>query len=279
MRIVPHGGAASFLERALPWLMEAEAENNLTIGIALGRAEGDPPGEAPAFFATVEEGDRVVGSLFRTPPHMLGFGPMPLEAVPLVDEMAATRWDSLPGAVGPGPLVEAFSELWSARRGVRARVEMRMGIYSLERVEYPDPAPAGSMRTPRPEERALLVEWMEGFENDTGIFSTGAEAMVAQMVQAGALRIWEDGGRPVSMAGASGATPRGVRVGYVYTPPELRGRGYAKVLTAAFSRELLAEGRSFCFLYTNLADPVSNGIYQRIGYRRVGSATAVRFED
>jgi GNAT superfamily N-acetyltransferase len=278
MRIVPRNTAHDFLERALPWLMEAEAENNLTIGIALARADGDPPGEEPAFFATVEDDARVVGTLFRTPPHMLGFSPMPLEGVPLVDEVAAARWDALPGAVGPEAPVESFAKLWSARHGVAARVEMRMGIYHLQQVAYPDPAPAGAMREPRIEEKPLLVEWMEGFERDTGIFSTGAETMVARMLEAGALRLWEDAGRPVSMAGASGTTPRGIRIGYVYTPPDLRGRGYAKVLTAALSQRLLDQGRRFCFLYTNLADPVSNGIYRRIGYEQVATAVAVRFE-
>jgi predicted GNAT family acetyltransferase len=80
------------------------------------------------------------------------------------------------------------------------------------------------------------------------------------------------------MAAASGSTPNGVRVGYVYTPPPLRGRGYAAAVTAALSLLLLESGRRFCFLYTNLADPVSNGIYRRLGYVQVSDATAFRFD-
>ena len=42
---------------------------------------------------------------------------------------------------------------------------------------------------------------------------------------------------------------------------------------AQVSREMLAHGRRFCFLYTDMANPTSNAIYQRIGYRLVcGSA-------
>ena len=76
----------------------------------------------------------------------------------------------------------------------------------------------------------------------------------------------------VSLAGFGGRTPNGIRVGPVYTPPDLRGRGYASALTADLTRRLLAGGRRFCFLYTDLANPTSNSIYQRIGYRPVSDA-------
>ena len=91
------------------------------------------------------------------------------------------------------------------------------------------------------------------------------------------LVLWEDG-EPVSVAGYGGRTPNGIRVGPVYTPPELRGRGYASALVAGLSTMLLAEGRKFCFLYTDLANPTSNRIYEQIGYERVCDSAAIAFE-
>ena len=64
----------------------------------------------------------------------------------------------------------------------------------------------------------------------------------------------------------------------MYTPPELRGRGYASAVTAELSAELLAEGRSYCFLYTDLANPTSNRIYQTIGYEFVCDSAEYAFE-
>ena len=63
----------------------------------------------------------------------------------------------------------------------------------------------------------------------------------------------------------------------MYTPPELRGRGYATALVAQLSSQLLAEGRRFCFLYTDLANPTSNAIYERIGYVRVCESAEIAF--
>jgi predicted GNAT family acetyltransferase len=95
--------------------------------------------------------------------------------------------------------------------------------------------------------------------------------------------LWEDEGEPVSFAGWGGRTPNGIRVGPVYTPPELRGRGYATAVTAELSQGLLDGrlfdgGRQFCFLYTDLANPTSNAIYERIGYRRVAESAEVLFD-
>jgi predicted GNAT family acetyltransferase len=64
---------------------------------------------------------------------------------------------------------------------------------------------------------------------------------------------------------ADGETPHGIRIGPVYTPPQMRGRGYASNLTAAASQDQLDAGRRFRFLFTDLANPTSNKIYRQIG--------------
>jgi predicted GNAT family acetyltransferase len=79
------------------------------------------------------------------------------------------------------------------------------------------------------------------------------------------------------MAGYTGPTPHGIRIGPVYTPPELRGRGYASALVAQMSQALLDAGRSFCFLFTNLANPTANHIYEEIGYQTVVDVDVYRF--
>ena len=84
----------------------------------------------------------------------------------------------------------------------------------------------------------------------------------------GAWLVWDDGG-PVSLAAYGNPTPSGIRVGPVYTPPELRGRGYATSLVAELTAERLAAGSAFCFLITDLSNPTSNVIYARIGYEPV----------
>jgi predicted GNAT family acetyltransferase len=92
-----------------------------------------------------------------------------------------------------------------------------------------------------------------------------------------ALWVWERDDHVVAMAGYVGRTPNGIRVGPVYTPPEHRRRGYATSLVADLSRWLLEQGNRSCYLFTDLANPTSNAIYARIGYRRICDAVEYRF--
>ena len=80
------------------------------------------------------------------------------------------------------------------------------------------------------------------------------------------------------MCQASGRTPHGIRIGAVYTPPEQRRRGYASAVTAAASQAQLDQGRRWCFLFTDLANPTSNRIYQAIGFRPIRDIIQIRFD-
>jgi len=136
----------------------------------------------------------------------------------------------------------------------------------------PRPAP-GHCREVDERDRSLLTAWCSAFHAEALPHTPPPDpAAAADLMLRRAGRVaylWEDAGEVVALAGAGGPTPRGVRIGPVYTPPDRRGRGYASNLVAEVSQRQLAAGRSFCFLFTDLANPTSNHIYQSIGYMPV----------
>jgi predicted GNAT family acetyltransferase len=67
------------------------------------------------------------------------------------------------------------------------------------------------------------------------------------------------------------------RVQLVYTPPELRGNGYASACVAALVQEELAAG-GLCMLYADAANRTTNAIYQAIGFRHVGVAVKLAID-
>jgi predicted GNAT family acetyltransferase len=69
-----------------------------------------------------------------------------------------------------------------------------------------------------------------------------------------------------------------VRVGAVYTPKEYRRQGFGSAVTIAATRQGLDDGAQRCILYADLANPTSNGIYLRMGYRPVGDSARLSFE-
>ena len=263
--------------------MQAEAEHNLILGLARRLTESTDGYDPPIYLATVEDADGVVGCAYRTPPYKFGLTGMPEEAVPFLVDAAADVYASLPTALGPTAVARCFAEHWSRKKGVRAREGMRQRIYQLDAVTPPaHPAP-GHLRLADANDVDLVTTWIDAFSDDTGARRSDARGsdprgQAERLIGKQALYLWEDE-RPVSMAGWTGQTPNGVRVSAVYTPPEYRGRGYATTCVAALSQRMLDTGLSLCFLYTDLSNPTSNSIYQRIGYRPVRDVTDFDFED
>jgi len=262
-----HDSARAFLERAEPWLLTSEARHNLILGLSYGAASrGQEAGQA--LYATVEADGDVVGCVVRTPPYKLLVTDAPTEAAEEIVRVVSSAYDRVPAVLGPPRVAEAIAEAWVARNGGAWRRGMEQRIYRLDRVVRPERTPGGRMRPAGPDDLALAASWGEGFARDTGQHFPAPVETVRGWTERGLLWVWDDDGAK-SIAVAHGITPRGVRIGYVYTPPEARGRGYASVLVAELSQRMLDEGRDFCVLYTDLSNPTSNAIYQRIGYQPI----------
>jgi predicted GNAT family acetyltransferase len=265
--------AGEFLERAGAFLLAREAVHNLPLGLC-SRLRTHPLlyGEKP-YFAVAVEGDDVVAAAMRTPPHNLILTAVDdLAALePLADD-AAAAFGSLPGVGGPREPVGRFAEIWETRTGAKAEVSMRMRIYEAEEARPPQGVP-GRMRAYEDRDRALVIGWMDAFVDEAMSEpppETSQEWLERRLDDPDSgILIWEVDGESVSMGGYGGSTPNGARIGPIYTPPELRRRGYASALTADLTQMLLYRGSRFCFLFTDLANPTSNSIYQQIGYRPV----------
>jgi len=121
--------------------------------------------------------------------------------------------------------------------------------------------------------RNLIVEWLVAFVDEAfageELFDAGEAAGRWIAGHGRTMWLWVDEGRVVSMSEVSGRTPNGVRIGPVYTPTEDRNRGYASNLVAEAAQGELDDGRQFVFLFTDLANPTSNHIYQAIGFEPV----------
>jgi uncharacterized protein len=269
MKLTRHESADGFLAQAGEFLGAREAEHNLILGLS-SRLQVAPLlyGEPP-YFAVVEEDGRVVGVTMRTPPHNLIVSEIDDHAAigPLVEDARAV-FGSLPGVVGPKEPAARFAQAWGG-----ARLELAQRAFQAVHVEPPSGV-SGRMRDYERADRELAARWMDAFAEEAlpePPPGTSEEFVDHREADPDAgLVFWEDEGKPVSMAGFGGRTPNGIRIGPVYTPPELRGRGYASALTAALTQRLLDGGLRFCFLFTDLANPTSNSIYQRIGYEPVG---------
>jgi GNAT superfamily N-acetyltransferase len=279
MRLDRFGSVGAFLRAAGPFLRAREAQHCLILGISANlRATPPDSTDEPPYLATVRDGRRVVLVAFETPPWQMILSevddPAALEII-----VADRKGLPLPGVVGPAEHVGAFARLWSEATGVDHRVTMRERLFRLTRVVPPHPV-TGALRVAGPGDRDVLAAWLVAFANEA--LGVDVPAVVVQderwfsAPDARTMCLWDDGAA-VSMCGISGPTTSGIRLGPVYTPPDLRGRGYASNLVAAACRRELDGGRRACFLFTDLANETSNHIYQEIGFEPVRDFDQYRF--
>jgi uncharacterized protein len=279
-------GVDDFLAAAGDFLVAREAENNLLFGIcsSIRTAGPDVFGEDPPRYAVVVDPfGEVMAATLRTPPFQQVLSHVDeLAAVDLIVGALSEAGDALPGVNGPKEAAARFAELWSERTGQRVQPGLAERIFRLRRVSAPRPA-SGRWRYAAESDRHVLADWLMAFREEAVPHQPPPrdfDGMVDRWINrvGRTMYLWEDEARPVSLVGVGGETPNGIRIGPVYTPPEQRGRGYASNLTAAASQDQLDQGRRFCFLFTDLANPTSNHIYQAIGYEPVTDVDEYRFE-
>ena len=264
-----------FLEGVGPFLEANEVENNLILGVTRDLALDASGLIRDPYFAAVCRGNDVRMVAFQTLPGRMAISretePDAVKALAKDVHEAALIVDAV---LGPEPTVERLAREIAALRDRRAELHMRQRIHELTVVVPPSRIPAGRLRLAVESDTTLIAEWLEAFQKEIGEPAPTART-AKYRIGAKELFLWDDG-QPRSMAGWSGPTTHGIRVNAVYTPPELRGHGYASATVAALSQALLDRGYRFCCLYTDLANPTSNAIYKRIGYEAVSDSSVYR---
>jgi len=185
---------------------------------------------------------------------------------------------SPPGVIGSRAVATRFASAWCAHTGCTSVVRTEQMIYRLDAVN-PIAYGPGALIQAAEAHLDLVAEWMIGFFEITPeghLEREDAHSRAEQSVGAGRVYLWCDE-VPVSMAWKTRPTRHGITVSGVYTPPALRRRGYATSCVAALSQLLLDEGYAYCTLYTDLANPTSNHIYQEIGYHPIQASIDYTF--
>lgn len=263
----------------LPWLTRDPVTNNVAYTLVEQRLAGAVPVEPDALWLRVYDGDDLIGVALRTPPWGLLVSPMPPAAVLAVAGALTAAGVGLPSVNGPVEVAAGVAEAYATATGTRAVPGTTSRLYRLGTLTPPAGVP-GSLREATAADRDLLLAWTHDFVADVDPDSTAQSAreVDGRLPRGGLIWLWEDAGEPVSMAWLSRPAAGAVRVSGVYTPPPYRRRGYAAAVTAAVSAVALERGATACLLFTDLANPTSNAIYQRLGYRPDGDWAQWRFD-
>lgn len=272
-----------FLEICRPVFEANEALYNLMLGISIRLVKNPLHYGSQPLLAAISDNDEIKLVALMTPPFKLQIAVLNddlSESIKfLVSKLQENGWH-VPGVIGEEKAVKVFSTYWNKITGTTSSEGMRQRIYELRTVQpidYPD----GAFRQAAIDDLELAVEWSHSFYVDC-FGDSGPpdidDSQIKAMIEAGNLYFWVDDD-PVSMAALTRPTEHGISLSYAYTPPQFRRKGYASAVVARLSQHALYEGREFCTLYTDLSNPTSNSIYQRIGYNAIADVIDVHFSN
>jgi predicted GNAT family acetyltransferase len=270
--------AAEF-EAGVGPLVRRELMCNMVATVLAAVRCGHYPSSRPVFAYALDRAGQPCLAALRTPPWPMLLGVVPED---LADQLV-TRWlerdPEVPGVSGPALDADRVAAAWSAISGRPSTPGMRQAAHATREIRDPPRPAAGALRLAGDADRPLLGEWMAAFMLEAlGIEDERVQrGLDAQMAERGLL-LWEVDGTPMCLVGVRPAVEGVARIGPVYTPRELRGRGYGSSATAAASRRALAAGAHTCMLLTDLANPTSNKIYADIGYVRFADFAMHEFQ-
>jgi len=269
-------------------LMRHEAQNMILLGNIMIGHEGKDKTEwrdpANWVMAAVSDANGIQLTALMTPPHNVALYATDNVLNPEAIRCLIDGWEGyeIPGVITEKALAEAFAEAYTAHKGMTFATAMSQRIYELTAVSPAVPQ-FGSLRLLEERDMHYFPYWLQAFYA-AGSYGS-AEMAIPQDVEfyryhlATKKRyVLENDGLPVSMAGFTRVMQTAIGVAFVYTPPYYCGKGYASSCVAQLSQLALEQGFTRCVLYTDLANPTSNNIYQKIGYVPVCDSLMLRFE-
>ncbi|HDR4604414.1 TPA: GNAT family N-acetyltransferase [Bacillus cereus] len=265
----------NFKKEVISFLEKNEQENNLILGVLqmvqqpifMGVAKQEE--EIAIVFLQTEEKKQIIVATSEV---------MGVDIKELAKELTKVYPD-IPGLIGNKKVVQKLAEEIAVLENKKMNVVMEQGVYALQQVKKKW-TEEGIFREINSDELPVIEKWIYQFCEDVNLPTTKEEAEQTAHTLITNHRLFglEIDGKLVSVAAKTRPTKNNITINFVYTPKEERKKGYASNCVAALSQRMLDEGYKTTTLYTDLANPTSNKIYQEIGYEQIAESVLIFLE-
>ncbi|MDK7471528.1 GNAT family N-acetyltransferase [Bacillus paranthracis] len=265
----------NFKEEVTPFLEKNEQENNLILGVLQMVHQ-------PIFMGIAKQGEEIAVVFLQTEEKkqiIVATSEIAEEDIVELAKKLAEVYPNVPGLIGNKKIVQRLAEEIAVLANKKTTVAMEQGIYELKQVKKKWNGDE-VFREVNSDELTLIEQWIYQFCEDVNLPTTKEEAKQTAHTLITNHRLFglEVDGKLVSVAAKTRPTKNNITVNFVYTPKEERKKGYASNCVAALSQRMLDEGYKTTTLYTDLANPISNKIYQEIGYEKIAESVLIFLE-
>ncbi|MRB21390.1 GNAT family N-acetyltransferase [Bacillus thuringiensis] len=266
----------NFKKEVIPFLEKNEQENNLILGVL-------QMVQQPIFMGVAKQEEEVAVVFLQTEEKkqiIVATSEMVEEAIVELAKKLAEVYPNVPGLIGNKKVVQRLAEEIAVLENKKMNVVMEQGVYALQQVKKKW-TEEGIFREINSDELPVIEKWIYQFCEDVNLPTTKEEAEQTAHTLITNHRLFglEIDGKLVSVAAKTRPTKNNITINFVYTPKEERKKGYASNCVAALSQRMLDEGYKTTTLYTDLANPTSNKIYQEIGYEQIAKSVLIFLEE
>ncbi|HDR8414357.1 TPA: GNAT family N-acetyltransferase [Bacillus cereus] len=265
----------NFKKEVIPFLEKNEQENNLILGVL-------QMVQQPIFMGVAKQEEEVAVVFLQTEEKkqiIVATSEMVEEAIVELAKKLAEVYPNVPGLISNKKVVQRLAEEIAVLENKKMNVVMEQGVYALQQVKKKW-TEEEIFREINSDELPVIEKWIYQFCEDVNLPTTKEEAEQTAHTLITNHRLFglEIDGKLVSVAAKTRPTKNNITINFVYTPKEERKKGYASNCVAALSQRMLDEGYKTTTLYTDLANPTSNKIYQEIGYEQIAESMLIFLE-
>lgn len=274
MKIIKYQNIEEFLNANEALLLEKESFHNLILGLAYGIRNKKIKTTKPLFYS-IKENEKVIACALRSNSDKpLIVTEMSVDGVDLLIQDLVNNNSELMAIVGEESSANYFKDQWTKIKNLNFKINIHLGVYECFKVVFPVII-SGEIIRATEEHKDILRKNIKGFLQDcfpdNPIVDDNIETLMNRHLDNNSLFLLKNKKKEiVSMAANTRSTLNGGTISLVYTPPTLRGRGYASSMVALLSGKIMSDGKKFASLFTDLANPTSNSIYQKIGFVKIG---------
>ena len=280
MKFEKYDNVKEFMNDNMKLIEEKEWLNNLMVGNCEDGLKNGTEGWVLARVTNDSKTELII--LNRKPWHLLFYSPTNNRTDELFEFIAKEVYKidkDILGVNGDKELARKFAKYYCKEANIKYEVQTEMRILLLEKIIKSKTNEEVTFRKAKFADKLTLIKYLKEFMKealDEKITDEQAEEKFNRYIEKG-YYVLENKGKIVSQAALLRDLKKGKCVSAVYTPKEERSKGYAYTLVYKISEKAFNNGAEYCVLYTDDTNPISNHVYEKIGYERKVDCEDLRF--
>ena len=269
MEFIKYNNIDDFMKENFELILEKEWLNCLMVGNCM---EAQKIGIEGWLLAKVTQNKQTeLIMLYRKPWKLIMYSPTDNtsdELYKFVAEQIYSQDNRLLGVNAETEIARKFAQFYCEIAKQQYKLVHPMKILVLEKMLTKQNVNEAIFRKATEQDRLILTRYIKEFHEEA-LNEDVSDEHVNQKFESyleNGYYFLEKEGKIVSQAVIGRTLIKGKSISGVYTPKDERGKGFAYELVYALSKKCLDEGAEYCVLYTDAENPISNHVYEKIGY-------------